>query len=341
MRPLFVKPTVTIALIALMTGACASISASFNSKAEDFAREMAAKHQLDRQQTVALMADASFQQDIIDAISRPYETKPWHQYRPIFVTDSRARAGVTFWNENRALLQRAEQEYGVPPQIIVAIIGVETHYGKHRGRYRVLDALSTLAFGYPPRSKFFRRQLEEFLLLNREEQITADEIVGSYAGAIGMPQFIPQSYRAYAVDFDADGKRDLVDSRADIIGSVANYFQRHGWQAGGKIAVPATVTGSKYQFYANFERKLNVSVGELAKAGVNSEKPLPAELQTALIELESSPDELEHWLGFHNFYVITKYNHSTLYAMAVHQLSQQILQLHSQQQRGRQQWLDG
>jgi membrane-bound lytic murein transglycosylase B len=328
-----IKPTVTVILIAVMTGACASISASFKSQAEDFALEMAAKHQLDQQQISALMADAIFQQDIIDAISRPYEAKPWHQYRPIFVTDSRARAGVSFWNENSALLQQAQQVYGVPPEIIVAIIGVETHYGKHRGRYRVLDALSTLAFAYPPRSKFFRRQLEEFLLLNREEQIAADEIVGSYAGAIGMPQFIPQSYRAYAVDFDADGRRDLVDSRADIIGSVANYFQRHGWQAGGKIAVPATVTGSNYQSYANLERKLNASVGELQKAGVSSEEQLPAELQTALIELESSPDELEHWLGFHNFYVITKYNHSILYAMAVHQLSQEILQLYKQQQR--------
>jgi membrane-bound lytic murein transglycosylase B len=328
-----IKPTVTVILIAVMTGACASISASFKSQAEDFALEMAAKHQLDQQQISALMADAIFQQDIINAISRPYEAKPWHQYRPIFVTDSRARAGVSFWNENSALLQQAQQVYGVPPEIIVAIIGVETHYGKHRGRYRVLDALSTLAFAYPPRSKFFRRQLEEFLLLNREEQIAADEIVGSYAGAIGMPQFIPQSYRAYAVDFDADGRRDLVDSRADIIGSVANYFQRHGWQAGGKIAVPATVTGSNYQSYANLERKLNASVGELQKAGVSSEEQLPAELQTALIELESSPDELEHWLGFHNFYVITKYNHSILYAMAVHQLSQEILQLYKQQQR--------
>jgi membrane-bound lytic murein transglycosylase B len=334
MRTLFVKPAVTVALIAVMTCACASISASFSSKAEDFAQEMAAKHNLDRQQTSDLMAGAVFQQEIIDAISRPYEAKPWHQYRPIFVTDSRTKAGVDFWHENRALLQRAEQEYGVPPEIIVAIIGVETFYGKHRGRYRVLDSLSTLAFGYPPRGKFFRRQLEEFLLLNREEPMAVDEIVGSYAGAMGMPQFIPQSYRSYAVDFDNDGKRDLLESRADIIGSVANYFKRHGWQAGKMVAVPAKATGSKYQPYANFERKLNASVGELKNAGVSSEEPLPAELQTALIELESSPDEQEHWLGFHNFYVITKYNHSILYAMAVHQLSQQILQLYKQQRAG-------
>ncbi len=333
MKSVLVKPILTATLLAVLASACASMSASFSSKAEDFALEMAAKHQLDRQQISALMANARFQQDIIDAISRPSEAKPWHQYRPIFVTDSRAKGGVEFWNENAALLQQAEQVYGVPPEIIVAIIGVETRYGAHQGRYRVLDALSTLAFGYPPRGKFFRRQLEEFLLLSRDEQIAADEIVGSYAGAIGMPQFIPQSYRSYAVDFDADGRRDLVASMADIIGSVANYFQRHGWQAGGKVAIPATVTGSEYKFYTTSERKLNSSVGELEKAGVKSEESLPAELQTALIELESAPDEQEHWLGFHNFYVITRYNHSILYAMAVHQLSQQILQLHNQKQR--------
>ncbi len=331
MKPIRFRPILIVITLAVITSSCTSIEAKFSSRAEEFAQEMAAKHKLDPQQTSALMASAVFQKDIIDAISRPYEAKPWHQYRPIFVTDARAKAGVDFWRENKALLQRAEEKFGVPQEIIVAIIGVESYYGRHRGRYRVLDALSTLAFGYPPRSKFFRRQLEEFLLLNREEPVATYEIVGSYAGAMGMPQFIPQSYRTYAVDFDSDGKRDLIESRADIIGSVANYFQKHGWQAGGKVAAPATVNGSQYEPYANSGLKPNTTVGALSDIGISSEEPLPKGLETTLIQLESAPDEHEYWLGLHNFYVITRYNHSAHYAMAVYQLSQRILQLHGQQ----------
>ena len=202
--------------------------ASYQLGKADFIAEMQANHGFDREQLQLLMDKATYRQAIIDAISRPAEGKSWREYRPIFVTESRSRQGVEFWDANADLLARAEAEYGVPPEIIVAIIGVETRYGQHLGSYPVLDSLSTLAFGYPKRGKFFRGELTEFMLLSREETIDMTSAMGSYAGALGMPQFIPSSYRAYAVDFDADGRRDLWQSSADVIGSVASYFKRHG-----------------------------------------------------------------------------------------------------------------
>ena len=180
--------------------------ADFDRKTQDFAREMAQKHGFDQSRLGQLMSGINYRQSIIDAISRPAEAKPWHEYRKIFVTDARAREGVAFWEENKDLLRKAEQEFGVPPEIIVAIIGVETRYGRHAGTYPVMDALATLAFGYPKRADFFRRELEEYLLLTREESLDLTGTKGSYAGAMGMPQFISSSYRAYAVDFDGMGK---------------------------------------------------------------------------------------------------------------------------------------
>ncbi|HEX6928415.1 MAG TPA: lytic murein transglycosylase B, partial [Gammaproteobacteria bacterium] len=181
------------------------------------------------------------QQKIIDAISRPAESKDWHEYEPIFLTEARIGGGVEFWNAHADLLARAEREYGVDAGVIVAIIGVETFYGRITGSWRVIDALATLGFDYPPRSSFFRSELEHFLLLAREEAIEPQTVSGSYAGAMGGGQFMPSSYREYAVDFDGDGKRDLWNSWADVIGSVANYLSRHGWRHGDVIAVPAAV----------------------------------------------------------------------------------------------------
>jgi membrane-bound lytic murein transglycosylase B len=325
--------TLILALTLWTTGSTAAAPAGFEEQVQAFAREVAEKHGLELKQVQALLAEAKYQPDILEAIRRPYEAKPWHEYRELFVTPSRTEQGVEFWRANEVLLQRAQQKYGVPPEIIVAILGVETRYGRNLGGYRVLDALATLAFGYPERSEFFRHQLEEFVLLLQEEQLQSDQIKGSYAGAIGKPQFMPTSYRNFAVDFDGDGVRDLVDSTADAIGSVANYFQQHGWQTGGPIAIPAIVNGSGYRLYTNWELKPNVSVAELREAGVTSNQPLAPETETALLQLDSG-DREEHWLGFNNFYVITLYNNSALYAMAVYQLSREILAQHQENQQG-------
>jgi membrane-bound lytic murein transglycosylase B len=288
--------------------------------------EMAQEHQFDRAELRQLFRQVEFQPRIIEAISRPAESKPWYLYRPIFLTEARIRGGVTFWQENSELLARAENEYGVPAHIIVAIIGVETFYGRHKGSHRVLDALSTLGFGYPQRSPFFRGQIKEFLLMTREEQRDPLAFLGSYAGAMGMPQFIPSSFRHYAVDFDQDGRRDLWDNHADIIGSVANYFHRHRWLPNEPVTARASGTASAMEPFLNGDLKPATRLGELQAAGIEPRQPhrLTAEQEVALLALDSTEETKEYWITLPNFYVITRYNRSPLYAMAVHQLSEAI-----------------
>jgi membrane-bound lytic murein transglycosylase B len=296
----------------------------YTSGVNDFIETMSQKHGFEKKSLAALMAKARYRQEIIDSADRPYEDKPWHIYRPLFVTEERIKDGVTFWEKHAKLLQRAEKIYGVPPQIIVATIGVETKYGKFMGNYLVLDALTTLAFTYPKRQRLFLSQLESYMLLLSEEDIDPEKTMGSYAGAIGKPQFMPGSYRAYAVDFDGDGRRDLLNNSADAIGSVANFYRKHGWHKGDLVALPATVSGNNYQRYLNMELEPTTTVAELGNAGVQIKQQLPIFTKCNLIEFDVG-DSKEYWLGFHNFYVITHYNHNNQYAMAVYQLSQKIL----------------
>ena len=294
-----------------------------------FIAEMSTKHGFKAQQLSQLFGEVKLQQKIIDAISRPAEAKPWHQYRPIFVTESRTQEGVAFWNQHQADLERAHQVYGVPPEIIVAIIGVETRYGRHKGSYRVMDSLATLAFTYPKRAAFFRSELEQYLLLTREESIEPLSLTGSYAGAMGMGQFISSSYRHYAVDFDGDGKRDLWNNPVDAIGSVANYFKQHQWQPGAMVTVPALVGGNHIQVTVQKGFKPHSTIAELRNKGVTPKAKADPQAMAALIELETRRGR-EYWLGLDNFYVITRYNHSPLYAMAVYQLGQAILKQRGQ-----------
>jgi len=270
----------------------------------------------------ALLGEAVFRQDIIDAITRPYEAKPWYQYRPLFLTPARISGGVAFWQTHRALLDQAAARYGVPPEIIVAIIGVETQFGRNLGRYRVLDALATLGFAYPPRSPFFLGELEQFLTLTQEEHLDPRQTLGSYAGAMGMGQFIPSSYRAYAVDFDGDGQRNLWQP-ADAIGSVANYFARHGWKKNGPVAFPADAGTPQAQALGNQKRETPHTVASLRQTGVRTDATLPGDLPANLLMLDQEAGP-EYWVALPNFYVITRYNLSVLYAMAVFQLSQEI-----------------
>lgn len=285
--------------------------------------EMVQEHHFDPADLSRLFRQVEFQPKIIEAISRPAESKPWHQYRPIFLNETRIRGGVAFWDENADLLAQAEQEYGVPAQVIVAIIGVETYYGRHKGSYRVIDALSTLGFGYPSRSTFFRNQIKEFLLMAREENRDPLEFLGSYAGAMGMPQFIPSSFRNYAIDFDKDGRRDLWNNHADIIGSVANYFHRHHWNMGEPVTTRASGNRESLERFVTTDVKPSVSLAELRAAGITPQQPLK-EQPTALLELAQDESNKEYWMTLHNFYVITRYNRSPLYAMSVHQLSEAI-----------------
>lgn len=323
-------------LLAWLVGSPARAAAPplYREAARAFVAEMAAKHGFDPVALARLMDRARYRQDIIDAMRRPYEGKPWSAYRPIFLTPERIAGGLAFWQANAELLRRAEQDYGVPPEVIVAILGVETSYGDNLGKHRVIDALSTLGFAYPPRADFFRGELESFLLLARDEAIDAARATGSYAGAMGKPQFIPTSYRAYAVDFDGDGRRDLWRSDADVIGSVASYLRHHGWRAGAPVAVPATLTPEARAAVESggvpVAQKEPVEpgtpAGQWAAIGVSTAELLDPGAPAALVRLDGPADE--YWLGLDNFYAITRYNHSNLYAMAVYQLGREIKALY-------------
>ncbi|MEJ2179549.1 MAG: lytic murein transglycosylase B [Gammaproteobacteria bacterium] len=289
----------------------------------EFIDEMVKKHDFDRTNLVKVFKKVKINPKIIEYITRPAEAKPWYEYRPIFLKEDRIRGGVKFWRQNAKLLQRAYEEYGVSPEIIVAIIGVETKYGKYKGKFPVMNALATLGFDYPKRSKFFKKELEEFLLLAREEKANPMSIKGSYAGAMGKPQFISSSYRRYAVDFDGDGKRDILNSTADAIGSVANYFAQHKWYKDEPITTPAKVEGNSYKAIVKKGIKPKMPLKKILESGVSINQKQSPDLQAALIDLELKKGH-EYWVAFNNFYVITRYNHSELYAMAAYQLSQEI-----------------
>ncbi len=286
--------------------------------------EVAEQHAFSPDELARLFSSAEKKQSIIDAISRPAEkTWAWHEYRDLFIQESRIADGVRFWEDNLEALEAAEAKFGVPPEIVVAIIGVETRYGRIVGRYRVLDALATLAFDYPPRAEFFRKELTQFLLLTREEGKDPLVPVGSYAGAMGYGQFIPSSFRRYAVDFDGDGVRDIWENRTDAIGSVANYFAEHGWQGAGPVILPAAQVSAELDALANESLALTHELAALRSRGLKVDTTLPGDTKVALFRFEGADGPL-HYLGFNDFYVITRYNHSRLYALAVYELSQAI-----------------
>jgi membrane-bound lytic murein transglycosylase B len=288
-------------------------------KIDRFIKQMVATYQFNEAALSDLFNKVELKEDIIRRISSPSEGLPWHKYRKIFLKQPRIQAGVQFWNENAKTLAAVEKNTGVSAAIIVAIIGVETQYGQHTGNHRVIDALSTLAFAYPPRSKFFRSELEHFLLLCKEEQIDPLTPTGSYAGAMGIPQFMPSSYREYAVDFNGDNRRDIWQTPNDAIASVANYFAKHGWQANKPVAfqIRDEVHNSSQSFPS---LKETLSFIKSNSTNPNISTPLLSTQKVNIIAFEQENGE-ELWATLNNFYVITRYNHSPLYAMAVYQLS--------------------
>ncbi|MDO8826071.1 lytic murein transglycosylase B [Methylophaga sp.] len=290
-----------------------------------FINEMVQEHDFDRSELEALFAQVEVKDSILKAISKPAErSKPWYEYRQIFLDQARINAGIAYWKKHEKALTRAEEELGVPAEIILAILGVETRFGGNMGSFRVVDALSTLAFRYPPRSPFFRSELKNFLILTREEEMSQLEPVGSYAGAMGLGQFMPSSFREYAVDFDGDGHRDIWTNPTDAIGSIANYLRRHGWQPGQTMVHPTQYQGSDLpQDLIDRGLKPSVTREELRKSGLSTAH-LPEGDDAITVFSLTQPDGEELWLGRQNFYAITRYNHSRMYAMAVIQLSEAI-----------------
>jgi len=261
---------------------------------------------------------------VINAMERPAEAMPWYKYRRIFIRPARVQQGAAFVHAHAGAFRRAQTRYGVPPAVVAAILGVETRYGRHMGHYRVLDALATLSFDYPPRAHFFLSELKQFFMVARDDHVALTQVKGSYAGAMGLPQFIASSYRHYAVDFNHDGRTDLWQAD-DAIGSVANYLAKNGWQRGEPIAVPAFVSDKDSAHVKAVRFSTDTTAQALAKQGVQPAAYLPPDLAVGLVTLQGEHTP-EHWLAAKNFFVITRYNHSPLYAMAVFQLAQAIRQ---------------
>jgi membrane-bound lytic murein transglycosylase B len=297
-----------------------------------FIEEMVLRHQFERDELQQLFREARLKRSILNAIATPAEAKPWYVYRDMFVESKRLAAGVRFWQEHEAALARAETQYGVPAEMISAIVGVETFYGRNAGSYRVIDALATLAFAYPKRAPFFRDQLEAYLLLAREQGFAPTAAMGSYAGAMGMPQFMPSSYREYAVDFDGDGRRDLWRDGDDVIGSVAYYFQRKGWRPGAPVVTRALVGPGNGVLLANKGWGYRLPLKIWANMGVTGETAAGADAAAMLLEL-TGDNGPEYWLAFENFYVITRYNNSFHYALAAYQLATQLREARQEQRR--------
>jgi membrane-bound lytic murein transglycosylase B len=290
-----------------------------------FVDKMVADHGFDRDALNATLRSATIDQSILDAIARPAErVVPWYEYRAIFVNEARIAAGTRFWTEHAGTIQSISERYGVAPEMLVAIIGVETYFGQRTGKYRVLDSLATLAFAYPPRAKFFSGELEQFLLLTREEGLDARTPMGSYAGAMGAGQFIPSSFRTYAVDADGDGKRDIWNDWADVLGSIANYFKKSGWKTGEPVADPATRSAAWNGPEPSNALELAETVGSLEKQGYVFSTSESNDAPAAAFALEAAGGGSEFWIGYHNFRVITRYNRSPKYALAAHQLGQAI-----------------
>lgn len=295
---------------------------------QEFIEKMVKKNHFDRQKLIVLFNEVKIRPQVMQHLNKPLEKEAWKTYQMLFVNEWRIVHGVKFWNQHAEALKKAEQEYGVPAGIIVATLGVETKYGERIGDYRVIDSLSSLAFSHSPRAAFFRSELEQFLLLVREQHLDALKVMGSYAGAIGKPQFMPSSYRHYAVNFSKSGQTDLMHNDTDVIGSIANYYSKAGWNMSQPVAVQAIMIGDRYNYLIKKNKLVApTTLGDLSLYGMIPNRQMGYDhLKVKVIELQSRYNK-EYWIGFHNFDVIKRYNPSDLYAMAVFQLSSYITAL--------------
>jgi membrane-bound lytic murein transglycosylase B len=315
------------ALTGSLSGAASADSMLERAAVRDYLLEIAEERELDHDQLVDLFADLETNNEVLELIRRPAEKRlKWHEYRPIFLGQDRIRDGQAFLGEHAALFEQAAERYGVPPAVIAAIIGVETFYGRITGRFGVLDSLATLSFDHPPRAAFFRSELTEYLTLGTQENWALDEILGSYAGAMGLPQFISSSYRAYAVDFDEDGKTDLFTSIPDVIGSVANYLAEHGWEKGETVAEEWKSAPASMSTWVRDALKPAIDPAEIAAAGFGTEalaRAIVSDSSVSVMQFDNGSGE-DTLIGYKNFYVITRYNHSRLYARAVLELARAL-----------------
>lgn len=316
-----------LALASLLLPGLALADAAFLARpdVQRYIDEQVAAGRFNRPELEAVFANVELKPNVLAIMDKPSTAKPWYQFRSSHVTDSRIKAGVAFWRANAAVLKRVEDTYDVPASVVVAILGIETNYGQTAGTFRVADVLSTFAFDYPRRAQYFRGELTEFLQLAKEEHKNPLTFKGSFAGAMGWPQFMPSSFRKLAVDFDGKGQRDIWSSPGDVAASVAHYFKENGWRPGDDIVVPAEVTPSpEIDKLVADKFHLRHTVGELKAMGVTPQAPVSDNVKAVLVPLETSPGVTQYWLGLNNCYVITRYNKSTLYAKAVQELAQSI-----------------
>src|SRR5262245_15291081 len=298
---------------------------------KQFIAEMVKKHKFTSRQLTRVFAQAQYQPSIVRAMDQPPESAlaSWQAYRAIFLKPERVEAGAQFWTRHAEALKRASAEYGVPEDIIVGIIGVETIFGRNIGTYRVIDALTTLAFDYPKRSAYFRGELEHYLVFSRDQKIDPLRVKGSYAGAIGIPQFMPGSYRRFAVDFDGDGQINLATNPTDAIGSIGNFLKSHGWVRGEPVALGAQVSGDGWRKLAGAGIVPATRLSDLPEYGVKAAADLPGDTLCALVELESPGQPSDIRVTLKNFFVLTRYNRSNLYAAAVLDLAAEIARARS------------
>ncbi len=292
-------------------------------KLKFFADRMEKEYQFDAQDVLKTLQNLQVNNNIIVKMNRPAESLPWHRYRPIWMKEKRINGGIEFYRKYQNELEKAEKQYGVDKMIIVAIIGIESFYGRHQGSYPVLNALYTLGFHYPKRAIFFKSELEQYFLLARQQNWKLSVVKGSYAGAMGMGQFISSSYRSYGVDFNQDGKVDLFNSPVDMIGSVAHYFKKHGWKKDGFVAKKITLNSQQAKPLVQKELQLSKRLADLQRSGIVVKEINDTDSKVGIFEFKQKNTN-EHWLAAHNFYVITRYNHNAMYALAVFQLSEAI-----------------
>lgn len=319
MHRFFIALTILFSVTAM-----AATPLSQRAEVKRFITEVSKETKMSKQNLVKIMDQVQLQPKIIEAMNRPYEKKPWDDYQKLFLTHKRVINGIQYWQDHRIPLQLAEKKYGVPAHMIVAILGIETLYGKNQGQYRVIDALSTLAFNYPKRAPFFRKELKEYLKLCQEQGISPFKYKGSYAGAIGMPQFMPSSYRNYADSFTKKKEKNLLSDHETVIASIANYLKVHGWQPQQGVAQIAKLNKPLPKWIKTNQRKPSYTLKQLKKAGIVPQTAaynVPSKVGVIQLETANGP---EYWLAYPNFYVITRYNSSPQYALAAYLLAQQL-----------------
>lgn len=317
------KRVFLVLCVLLFSTSTLAIDLQTNPEIAAYINKVCKNYHFDKTQVTQWFNQASFDKRVLPSISKPSEVKPWYVYRDILITQARISDGAKFWNQNAKVLAQAEHDYGIPAGIIVAIIGVETNYGTNKGSFSVMNVLTTLAFKYPKRGRFFRSELTEYLLLCREQNWDPLNIKGSYAGAMGYAQFMPSSYRKYALAYDSHSHPNLISNSDDAILSIGNYLKHHGWQPGNPVTVLAKVSGDKYLAVIDPKGKPQYPFKHLQSKGIIAESLVSPSTKVGLISLENK-ETIEHWLTFNNFKVITTYNNSIKYAMAVYQLGQAI-----------------